>query len=114
MFCDVFVELMKKNGTNPLRVAKAIGVPKSIVYEWKNGEREPSVENVLKLSKLFGVSVEYLMDMQDTVLEGENELILMLRTAKSISKKDYEKMVSDFKQSIDSYIRSRKDSDNDR
>ena len=107
MFSDVFAELMAKNNTNPLRVAKEIGVPKSIVYEWKKGEREPSVENIQKLADHFGVSIEYLLDRQGSYFEDENELILMLRTAKSISDRDYEKMVSDFKQSIDRYIKSR-------
>ena len=45
---------------NPLSLAKEIGVPKSIVYEWRQGVREPSMENLLRLSDFFGVSLEYL------------------------------------------------------
>ena len=49
MFSDILTELLGERGINTLRLAKEIGVPKSLVYEWKNGEREPSVANMVKI-----------------------------------------------------------------
>ncbi|WP_438468286.1 helix-turn-helix domain-containing protein [Streptococcus pluranimalium] len=28
---------------------------------WENGKREPSLENVVRLAKLFGVTTDYLL-----------------------------------------------------
>ena len=38
---EKFNELLKAKGLSLYRVAKDTGIPKSIIYEWASGEREP-------------------------------------------------------------------------
>ena len=108
MFSETLVELLKKHNLTPLKLAKEINVPKSIVYEWKNGEREPSIETMKKLSDYFGVSIEYLTGRTDMSETAENELIVMFRAARSISQSDHDMLIEGFKMDIDLYLRSKR------
>ena len=110
MFNETFASLLKSKGMNPLSLAKAIGVPKSIVYEWKNGLREPSMENLVKLSDYFEVSLEYLTGKSGDAnknlppSEEEAELLLLLRAARQISEEDHNALVRSFKANLDVYL----------
>lgn len=42
-------------------VAKAIGVDKSHVSKWEVGKSKPSIDSLLNLSELFGISNDYLL-----------------------------------------------------
>lgn len=42
-------------------VADRIGVNVKTVYDWEKGNEKPSKENLIKLEKLFGVSMEEMM-----------------------------------------------------
>ena len=35
------------------------------VYSWKNGKRVPNLDNLLKLSKFFDCSVDYLLGREN-------------------------------------------------
>ncbi len=105
-FQKIFVDLLKSRGLSPLRLSKEIGIPKSIVYEWKDGIREPSAESLKKLSSYFGVSVSYLLGMDDEDA-GEREILMMLRQTKQISAQDHEKLLENFRQTLEIYLRAR-------
>ena len=69
-------------------VALALGVSVQSVSFWENGKRMPSYENITKLAKLYGVSVDYLLgnDKQEGEPEGKpaedkelEELVYMLK-----------------------------------
>ncbi len=107
MFSDIFCQLLKKYNTNPLRLAKEINVPKSVVYEWKTGAREPSVENMVKLSEFFGVTLEYLAGQPEPSDSEERELFVMLRAAKEISRDDHDELVDSFKRNLNAYLHSK-------
>lgn len=112
MFSQILTYLLKSRNMNPLSLAKQIGVPKSIVYEWRQGAREPSMENLLRLSDFFGVSLEYLTGRSDLENpeysddEAESELLLLLRAAKKISEEDHNALIRSFKANLDVYLNS--------
>ncbi len=109
MFCNIFSKLIKERKSNPLQIAKDIGVPKSIVYEWKDGKREPNVQNMVKLSEYFNVSLEFLTGKVDFDDAEEKELIVMLRAAKQISEEDHDMLIKNFKNNLNSYLHSKND-----
>ena len=43
-------------------VAESIGVSRQAVSKWESGNSDPSTSNLLALAKLFGVSVEELLN----------------------------------------------------
>lgn len=54
-------KLREKNNLTQLELAEKIGVDLLQVSQWENGVNLPDTENLLKLSKLFGVSVDHLL-----------------------------------------------------
>lgn len=42
-------------------VADSIGVSRQTIYDWEKGKKIPGSENLKKLSKFFGVSMEEMI-----------------------------------------------------
>ena len=106
MFTERFNELLKSRKINAVTLAKEIGVPKSIVYEWKSGARDPSLENMLRIADYFGVTLEYLTGREDEETDIEKELLVLLRAARDISVEDHDALVNSFKSNLNIYLRS--------
>ncbi len=106
MFVDNLNYLLKIKKMNAMALAHAIGVPKSIVYEWVHGKREPSMENLMKLSDYFGVSLDYLTGRPESRDPAEEELIVLLRAAKIISPDDHDALLRSFRENLDDFLRS--------
>ena len=51
----------------------------SVYSRYENGKREPSIDILLKLSKLYGVSVDYLIGNDEVVDTSitENEVVMI-------------------------------------
>lgn len=111
MFSDILNKLLTERGINTLQLAKEINAPKSLVYEWKNGQREPSVANMVKLADYFGVPLEYLAGREPVPDDSEKELIVMLRAARNISKEDHDELIDSFKKNLDAYLQSKSEND---
>lgn len=43
-------------------VAKQVGVNTNSLLRWEAGDVEPTAENLLKLARLYGCSIEYLLE----------------------------------------------------
>ncbi len=55
------VYLTQIYGYTPKRIFAESQIEKSRYYQWIKGERQPSLENVMKLAKLFGCSVDLIL-----------------------------------------------------
>lgn len=55
------LKLRRANGITQEMLAKMIFCDKSVVSLWEHGKRTPDVDMVVKLAKLFHVSVDYLL-----------------------------------------------------
>lgn len=62
-------------GLSAADVARRIGVHENALLRWENGEAEPLGSNLINLSKLYGVSPEYLLeqttDKHEKVVAGK-------------------------------------------
>ena len=65
MFKDIFVELLQKNKITAYKLSKDIDVSEPTLSKWKNGNKYPSYENILKLSNYFHVSTDYLFEREE-------------------------------------------------
>ncbi|MBQ7504988.1 MAG: helix-turn-helix transcriptional regulator [Ruminococcus sp.] len=54
-------EIRKKKGLNQLKVAMDLNISREAISYYENGQRCPNLEMLLKLSKYFGVSIDYLI-----------------------------------------------------
>lgn len=72
-------------------LAKRLGVAKQTISNWENDNIQPSIEMLVRLSRIFGVTTDYLLGLEDTSrLEVEGlppEVVAHL----SLLIKDYQK-----------------------
>lgn len=64
-FGNYLCELRKKAGLTQKAVAASAGTTNKAVSKWENGAARPSVTAVRKLAKLYGISVDELLDLLD-------------------------------------------------
>ena len=63
-------DYIKKNRYQNKEVAEFCGVSPAAVTHWGNGECRPSIDNLLKLSKFFGISVDELLNLLEASDDG--------------------------------------------
>ena len=54
-------QLRKENGMSQEELASKLTISRQAISKWELGESMPDTENVVQLSKLFGVSTDYLL-----------------------------------------------------
>ena len=57
--------LMERNGITCYKLAKGIEVSEPAVHGWLNGTYDPKLQNIKKLSKFFGVPLEYFIGEEE-------------------------------------------------
>ncbi len=59
---DKILTLRKQNGFSQEDLAEKLNVSRQAISRWEVGSAQPDASNVLQLSKLFGVTADYLLN----------------------------------------------------
>ena len=59
---EKILTLRKQNGLSQEALAEKLNVSRQAVSRWEVGSALPDASNVLQLSKLFGVTADYLLN----------------------------------------------------
>lgn len=72
-FADKLIRLRKKAGWSQEELAEKMNVTRQSVSKWEGAQSLPDLEKMIRLSELFGVSLDYLVkdEMKDS--EGTND-----------------------------------------
>lgn len=54
-------ELRKKKGLSQLRMATDLNTTQNTISRYETGEREPGIDELIKIADYFNVSVDYLI-----------------------------------------------------
>ena len=85
-------EIRVRKNLTQLQVANALGVSSVVYSRYETGNRQPSVDALIRLSDLFGVTVDYLLGRQEvedsTLSEYEIQLLVASRNADERAKED--------------------------
>ena len=57
--------IREQNGLSQIQLQMKTGIDQAMLSRYESGERTPSVEKLLSLSRYFGTSVDYLLDLTD-------------------------------------------------
>ena len=68
---EKLVSLRKKNGLSQEELAERLDVSRQAISRWEGGAALPDASNILRLSKIFGVSTDYLLNDE---YESDNDL----------------------------------------
>lgn len=69
MYPNILKDLREKAGLSQVELAKKLGVSRSSIGAYENGTRQPSNDTLVKMSELFGCSVDHL-------LTGKSSLVI--------------------------------------
>ena len=58
-------EIRKKKGYSQLKVAMDLNISREALSYYENGKRSPDIKMLIRLSKYFGVSIDYLITGKD-------------------------------------------------
>lgn len=61
IFADKLIALRKKAGWSQEELAAQLGVTRQSVSKWEGAQSVPDIDKILQLSRLFGVSTDYLL-----------------------------------------------------
>ncbi len=72
---DKLIMLRKENGWSQEDFAEKLEVSRQAISRWENGTALPDAQNILRISKLFHVTADYLLndnyDREDGIPSGE-------------------------------------------
>ena len=63
---EKLVSLRKAKGLSQLKLAEMMNVSRQAISRWEVGAAVPSIENLRFLSRLYGVSIDYLVNEEST------------------------------------------------
>ena len=69
ILADKIIELRKKNGWSQEELAEKINVSRQSVSKWEGAQSIPDLDKILQMSKIFGVTTDYLL--KDEMGEAE-------------------------------------------
>ena len=61
ILADKIIEERKKNGWSQEELAEKLGVTRQSVSKWEGAQSVPDLQRILDMSRLFGVSTDYLL-----------------------------------------------------
>ena len=64
-FADKLIALRRKNGWSQEELAQRLDVTRQSVSKWEGAQSVPDLDRILALSRLFGVSTDYLLGRSD-------------------------------------------------
>ncbi len=73
-------EIIKENNMTGIDLGKLLGLKKSPLTDWKNGQSSPTLEQILRICEFFAISSDYLLfgktiDYSHKLSPDETELI---------------------------------------
>ena len=82
-------------GMSQVEMAAKLGISKQSVSNWENDNIQPSIEMLLKIARLFSVSTDYLLGIEnpsrktiDVTGLDEEDIKLLLHTAEVLRSKN--------------------------
>ena len=61
IFADKLIALRKKAGWSQEELAQQLDVTRQSVSKWESAQSVPDMERLLRMSRLFGVTTDYLL-----------------------------------------------------
>lgn len=67
MFNERIKQLRESLGINQVEFGKRINVSKQCISNWENSNILPSIDMLIKITKTFSVSADYLLGLSDQI-----------------------------------------------
>ena len=64
-FNEKLKELRKERQLLQKQLAAELGFTQACIAKWETGNREPSLNDLIKIAQYFGVTTDYLLGLED-------------------------------------------------
>ena len=81
---DKILSLRKRNGLSQEELAEKLSVSRQAISRWEVGSAQPDALNILQLSKLLGVTADYLLNDD---YESDNDVSVVKNTEATANRK---------------------------
>ena len=85
-------DIRLRKGLTQADVAAALGVSSVVYSRYETGKRQPSIDMLIQMADIFGVTVDFLLGRQDiedsTLSDYELQLLITSRKADERAKQD--------------------------
>ena len=85
-------DIRLRKGLTQADVAAALGVSSVVYSRYETGKRQPSIDMLIQMAAIFGVTVDFLLGRQDiedsTLSDYELQLLIASRKADERAKQD--------------------------
>ena len=92
IFSNRLLALREENNLSKTAVAKKLGLSVQRYANWEYGTREPDLENLKAISKLYGVSTDYLTgkdnDKEKKSVDLEKDPVVLSYGGRPVSEED--------------------------
>ena len=68
-------QLRRKNNLTQSDIAKVLGLKPTAISNYESKRNEPSIKNLIALSRFFDVSCDYLLGVTDSNLPAEKQVL---------------------------------------
>ena len=85
ILADKIILERKKNGWSQEELADKLGVTRQAVSKWEGAQTMPDLQRILEMSRLFQVSVDYLIKEEVEVVEHITETEVMDTSVRRVS-----------------------------
>ncbi len=73
--CDKIIQCRKEKGLSQEQLADYLDVSRQAVSKWESDQTTPSLDKIIQLADLFGVSIDYLV-RENVVSEEKNKTVV--------------------------------------
>lgn len=92
MFQDKIKLLRESHGLTKKEIAKAIEISERAYITYEYGQREPSMETIIKLAKYYNVTTDYLLDQETIQSLDQFENLKFTKEMEKEANEDYQKL----------------------
>lgn len=112
-FFTHFRQLCALKGMSPNAVARQLHISSGSITNWKNGT-VPKSDRLQKIADYFGVSVDFLLEGEESSTEDPIEMEIHFRGGDVLDKGDLAQLKAVIRSTIDTYISEAKKKNGDR
>ena len=87
-FTNRLVQLRKKRGLTQQQIADKIGVNRGSYSNWEKGKREPSFENLIKLTNILNTTTDFLLGKSNIDFGNDSKIYEEYKELLSQNKKE--------------------------
>ena len=90
-FNEQLTKLRKRNNITQIELANLMNVKQYVISSWETGRSEPNISQIIKLSDIFKIATDYLLDRPIIIASSENEFNKVIENINKDIKDDYTK-----------------------